>query len=171
MSDYEEMIKAAFAAEFAAGRASRDAEVEALTLALQTERAAANRFAKDTVHWIEKHDKLLAEVEALKTELREGDDLRTRLSLLLTRSVNAIRGEPEPLHLHSWHDLPELVEALRADALRLDWLSNNFYSRENLDWITGKVSDKNNMWVFFAPIGHQGNIRTVLDAAMSAQEK
>lgn len=56
-----------------------------------------------------------AEVEALKRELREGDDLRERLSDILTRSVNAIRGEPEPLSLHSWHDLPELIEALRAE--------------------------------------------------------
>lgn len=57
------------------------------------------------------------------------------------------------------------VESLKADAERLDWLSNNFYSRENLDWITGKVCNKNNMWVFFGPVGYQGNIRTVLDAA------
>ena len=52
---FDKQIKEAYQA----GRASRDAEVEALTLALQTERTAANRFAKDTVHWIEKHDKLL----------------------------------------------------------------------------------------------------------------
>lgn len=80
-----------------------------------------------------------AEVEALKTELREGDDLRTRLSTLITRSVNAIRGEPEPLGWHSWHDLPELVEALRADAERLDWLTEqgkktifNWFARDSL---------------------------------------
>ena len=64
----------------------------------------------------------LAEIERLRTELREGDDLRERLAGILTRSVNMIRGEPEPMSLHSWHDLPELVEALKADSERLDWL-------------------------------------------------
>ena len=134
--------------------------------------ATGNKALAD---WIEKHgrpvpmqqeiDSLQAEVEALKTELTEANALHERLADILTRSANLIRGEPEPLSLHSWHDLPELIEALRADAERLDWLNNNFYSRENLDWITGKVCNKNNMWVFFAPTGPQGNIRTVLDAA------
>ena len=80
-----------------------------------------------------------AEIEALKRELREGEDLRERLSDILTRSVNAIRGEPEPLSLHSWHDLPELIEALRVDAALLDWLTakgveygGGWHARENV---------------------------------------
>ena len=69
----------------------------------------------------------------------EGEDLRERLSDILTRSVNAIRGEPEPLSLHSWHDLPELIEALRVDAALLDWLTakgveygGGWHARENV---------------------------------------
>ena len=36
-------------------------QVEALQLALETERAAANLYAKQVAHWIEKHDALLAQ--------------------------------------------------------------------------------------------------------------
>ena len=35
----------------------------------------------------------------------------------LTRSVNAVRGEPETLHRHSWHDLPELIDEVKVDLL------------------------------------------------------
>jgi hypothetical protein len=93
--------------------------------------------------------------------------------------VESIRADRDALHkvweaafgARSFREVQADVEALRADAERLDWLTKNFYSRENLDWITGKVSTKETMWVFFAPIGQQGNIRTVLDAARAAQEE
>jgi len=32
--------------------------------------------------------------------------LRNRMAGLLTRTANALKGEPEPLHLHDWSDLP-----------------------------------------------------------------
>ena len=37
------------------------ATCEALQLALETERSAANMYAKQVAHWIEKHDALLAQ--------------------------------------------------------------------------------------------------------------
>lgn len=55
--------------------------------------------------------------EALEAELAMADKLRERMDGILTRSVNAIRGDPEPLHDHSWHDLPELIDQLKVDLL------------------------------------------------------
>lgn len=51
--------------------------------------------------------------EALVVELGTANIMRE----ILTLSVNAIRGDPEPLHLHSWHDLPELIDQLKVDLL------------------------------------------------------
>ena len=36
-------------------------QLDALTLAFETERDAANLYAKQVAHWIEKHDALLAQ--------------------------------------------------------------------------------------------------------------
>ena len=55
---------------------------------------------------------------------------------------------------------------LEKDAARLDWLERNLFNRENVDWITGKVSDTHNMWVTFAPKWVQGSARRIIDAAM-----
>ena len=59
----------------------------------------------------------LTRTEDLEAELAIADELRERMASILTRSVNAIRGEPEPLHLHSWHDLPELIDQVKIDLL------------------------------------------------------
>lgn len=67
-------------------------------------------------------------------------------------------------------DLKEAIKKavgdVEKDVDRLNYLGENFYSRENVDFITGKLSPDTNMWAFFAPIGVQGDIRRVLDAAM-----
>lgn len=39
-----------------------------------------------------------------------------KLSDILTRTANVLKGEPKPLHLHSWHDLPEVARRLVAAA-------------------------------------------------------
>lgn len=59
----------------------------------------------------------------------------------------------------------EKVNSYEQDKERLDYLNQNFFHRENLDWITGKISKTHNMWVFFAPVGVQSDIRLVLDTA------
>lgn len=56
------------------------------------------------------------EINELRAELAESDALRDKMGGILTRSVNAIRGEPEPLSLHSWHDLPELIAGQMTEA-------------------------------------------------------
>lgn len=106
-----------------------------------------------------------AEVEALKRELREGDDLRERLSDILTRSVNAIRGEPEPLSLHSWHDLPELIEALRVDAARINYLNKN--KEKNVFSI---VSSWYTRPGYGQPYKKRKSLREAIDAAIAAEE-
>jgi hypothetical protein len=59
-----------------------------------------------------------------------------------------------------------LTDEQITDKNRLDWLNNNFFNRENVDWLTGNVSTESLMWVFFAPTKVQGDIRRVIDAAM-----
>ena len=53
----------------------------------------------------------------LEVELATSNLLRDRMREILDRSVNAIKGNPAPLHLHSWHDLPELIDQLKGDLL------------------------------------------------------
>lgn len=38
------------------------------------------------------------------------------LADFLTRTANALKGDPKPLHRHSWHDLPDVARRL-VDAL------------------------------------------------------
>jgi isocitrate dehydrogenase kinase/phosphatase len=64
----------------------------------------------------------------------------------------------------------EKVRVYEQDKERLDYLNQNFFNRENVDWITGKLSKTDNMWVFFAPVGVQGDIRLVLDNAQANYE-
>jgi DNA repair exonuclease SbcCD ATPase subunit len=59
---------------------------------------------------------LQAEVERLRTDLMESDEIREKLRHLLTRTAAALKGEPPAGVWHSWHDLPEKVAQL-ADAL------------------------------------------------------
>jgi hypothetical protein len=37
-----------------------------------------------------------------------------KLSGILTRTANVLKGKPKPLHRHSWHDLPEVAQKLVA---------------------------------------------------------
>ena len=39
-----------------------------------------------------------------------------KLSGILTRTANVLKGEPKPLHRHGWHDLPEVAQRLVAAA-------------------------------------------------------
>lgn len=57
---------------------------------------------------------LQATIERLRGELQESDQLRERMSRLLTETAAALKGEPPPLVLHDWSDLPAVAVALRA---------------------------------------------------------
>lgn len=66
--------------------------------------------------------------EELRAELDETDELNKRLSTILHATANALKGQPEPLHVHSWHDLAEVAQRQReriaklvAVVKRLEW--------------------------------------------------
>jgi len=59
-------------------------------------------------------DALRARVGELEAETDDYDNLNTRLGALLNATANALKGEPEPNHLHSFHDLAEVATALRT---------------------------------------------------------
>lgn len=60
--------------------------------------------------------------EAVKTAIEliesaeEDRALCDKLADILTRTANVLKGEPKPLHRHSWHDLPEVARRLVAAA-------------------------------------------------------
>ena len=67
----------------------------------------------------DKLEELAAEIEALRTDLMESDEIREKLGHLLTRTAAALKGEPPEGVWHSWHDLPEkaaqLAERVQRD--------------------------------------------------------
>lgn len=72
---------------------------------------------------------LVAEVERLREERKEFMPTIDRLSELLNRTVNALKGDPPPLTQWSFHDVPEL--AAQAIANRdAAWANNdlNFHA-------------------------------------------
>lgn len=52
----------------------------------------------------------------LEIDLDEEARLRKRLSELLEQTANALKGEPGPLILHDWADLPEVAKHFRTIA-------------------------------------------------------
>ena len=64
-------------------------------------------------------DALVAEVRRLRAEVDEADARAGRFAELLRATADALKGPPQPLALHSWHDLPEVAAALRAEVERL----------------------------------------------------
>ena len=77
-------------------------------------------------------------------------------------SLQVLRGEQQAA--------PAEGDAL--DAVRLDWLDKNIFYREMDKWDAkyGHGSGYS-MRVLFAPKGHQGSARNIIDAAMAAQTK
>ena len=70
----------------------------------------ATRDDVDMEEFTKCHDVLLAfikDTQAMYDEMQDDDKLRNKLSDLLTRTANVLKGPPGPLSLHSWHDLPE----------------------------------------------------------------
>lgn len=48
-------------------------------------------------------------------EEHEADLIRGRMENLLHGVANALKGEPKPLHMHSWHDLPEVAANMKRE--------------------------------------------------------
>ena len=72
---------------------------------------------------------LRLERDELKQELEDMGKTMERMRGLLTDTANAIKGEPEPLKLHSWHDLPKLALDLEASTHNA-WAERNDAIRE-----------------------------------------
>ena len=54
-----------------------------------------------------------AAVEMIESA-EEDRALCDKLADILTRTANVLKGEPKPLHRHSWHDLPNVAQRLVA---------------------------------------------------------
>jgi hypothetical protein len=81
-------------------------------LSTQTELDAACEIERLRVEVV----RLRASVRLQKDDIDELHALTTQLSELLERTANALKGEPKSLlQRHSFHDLPELATALKAD--------------------------------------------------------
>ena len=87
--------------------------------------------------------RLRAEVERLRADLKESDEIREKHRDLLTRTAAALKGEPPEGVWHSWHDLPEkaaqLVEALRGwwEARRpVGWTEDQHRSCPHVNLVT-----------------------------------
>jgi hypothetical protein len=65
------------------------------------------------------HAQHIAEVKAMNQEIEAMFQNNERLATLLERVANALKGTPEPDTAHSWHDLPELTQAVVSDAISL----------------------------------------------------
>lgn len=61
--------------------------------------------------------------DELKRELEDSGRLLIRLASILTRTANALKGQPGPQTLHSWHDLPEVAAKLADEAWKYRDLS------------------------------------------------
>lgn len=64
---------------------------------------------KATKHQFALLQSLRVELREARHQLDEDDQLRTRLSTLLTGTANALKGEPPDLVWHDWSDLPAVA--------------------------------------------------------------
>jgi hypothetical protein len=68
---------------------------------------------------------LVDALNRLERELAETDKLNAIMADILTATANAIKGKPEILRSHSWHDLAEKVAEARKDAERYRWVRSH----------------------------------------------
>lgn len=65
--------------------------------------------------WLDKDNgSLVEDVARLREDNSEYADLLGRLSLILTRTANALKGQPAPNAMHDWSDLPAVAAELVA---------------------------------------------------------
>lgn len=56
---------------------------------------------------------LLMNLDTCEAERQDDYERTMRLCDILTRTANALKGEPRPGVSHSWHDLPEIAAQMR----------------------------------------------------------
>ena len=80
---------------------------------------------------------LQAEVERLRADLMESDEIREKLRHLLTRTAKALKGEPPEDVWHSWHDLPEraALATRLADDVAESVICTSGYNTEGRQWV------------------------------------
>lgn len=90
---------------------------------------------------IECDNHLISRLGRPMTELEERDALLQKLEKILTETANALKGEPDELSMHSWHDLAEVaakivkerdMTRIQRDALQshVEDLTEKLYSCE-----------------------------------------
>lgn len=62
------------------------------------------------------------------------------------------------------------MNELHPDTIRLNWLNENLYNRENVN-LMGRLDPTHNMWVMFAPKGVQGTVRNIIDSAIEYENE
>lgn len=97
----ERLDRATFSVGFLTGAADQAAKTD-------DDRADLSKHCQDLCDFI-------AHASRLYEESDDDSKLRDRLSDLLTRTANALKGTPAPLSRHSWHDLPEVAAAAVED--------------------------------------------------------
>lgn len=86
---------------------AENARLRALHDSERTARLLAERKAGECAQQV---DTLEDAICGLSAELAEEIELRGKLGNLIERTVNTLRGNPPPLHLHGWADLPESLD-------------------------------------------------------------
>lgn len=109
------------------------------------------------------------ERDEARNDYAEAHALAMRLGDILTGVANALKGDPKPLHMHGYTDLPKLAAAARKDGERLDWLLKESYvmfPREARD----ATIHESAALVFTMPEGRgsMNRDRAAIDAAITA---
>lgn len=102
---------------------------------------------------------LEARISDLELEAQLETCIREKLSEILTRTANVLKGEPDELTVHSWHDLAEIA-GRRIAALDQQLAA----SRER----EGRMREAMAHARGWAPIGSQ--CMKILDAALAAEK-
>ncbi|MDG2617712.1 hypothetical protein P7L53_15840 [Thermoleptolyngbya sichuanensis XZ-Cy5] len=77
------------------------------------------------------------QVDQLQADLMESDEIREKLGHLLTRTAEALKGEPPEGTWHSWHDLPQMAAlAIRlADDAAESVICTEGHNTEGRQWV------------------------------------
>lgn len=74
------------------------------------------------------------ELDRLDKEIEELDALREKMSSILIRTTNILKGTPDELSRHSWVDLPEVAKNIVDELETATAFINNAFTRyPNLD--------------------------------------
>jgi hypothetical protein len=96
-------------------RLKADADANAPWLSLAHACCSAAGIAPSHIH-----SRISALFEKI-IEYKDTERLNARLSDLLTGVANALKGPPDPLSTHSWHDLPEVAADIAGRVFKPHW--------------------------------------------------